>query len=248
MHQKLIIGIVDDNEATREQVRQKIEGILKREDMTATFLFYGNGSEIVASKITHDIILLDYEMPVLNGIDTMRELNKLNSKPLVIFLTGVTNPLRVALDSVSLHPFDFLLKSEDDQKFERVVCRAIREIKNKEFIVITHYSRGKIEIKLEAKIYINDIVNLFADGKICYINVKPKVEYETRKSMTFWMNQLPQDKFIKTTRQYVVNLRNIDKFEDPIIYLMNGEEVILSRKYQKEFKQAFSRYLLFGGE
>ena len=250
MSRKLIIGIVDDNQVTREQVKNKIEEILEQIEVVATFALYGDGSEIVASKIIHDIILLDHEMPILNGISTMVELNKLTPKPLVIFLTGIKHPLEVVRDSVSLHPFDFLLKDDGDEKIEETVLKAISEITNKKFISITHYKRNKnrTEIKLEAKVYINDIVNLFVEGKVCYINAKPKEEYMTRKAMTFWLNQLPQNEFIRVTKQNVVNLRNVDKFEDDIVHLINGEELELSRKYKKEFKEAFSQYLLSGGK
>ena len=250
MKKSLTIGIVDDCEETRVCIKERTSKIILQEDGAINFLLYSDGVNLLSSNVNHDIIILDYDMPVLNGLDTMVKLNKLNPKPLVIFLTGIPMPFNVVMDSVRLHPFDFLLKTHSDEKFEAVVRSAINQIKTKESITITYYQQRKDEpeVRIKSNIYILDIVNLFADGKSCYIITTSGTEYETRKAMSFWLDALPQDKFKQINKQSTVNLEYVDRANDQTVYLTNEEELPLSRKYRKEFKEALAKCLLSGGK
>jgi len=249
MKKSLIIGIVDDCEETRERIKERVNRVILQEDGAKSFLLYSDGVDLLSSNAKHDIIILDYEMPVLNGLDTMVELNKLSPKPLVIFLTGIPMPFDVVLDSVRLHPFDFLLKTHSEEKFEAVVRSAINQIKTKESIAITYYQQRKneLEVRIESNVYTLDIVSLFADGKTCYITTSG-TEYETRKAMSFWLDALPQDKFKQINKSAAVNLQFVDKLEGQTVYLTNEDELTLSRKYKKAFKEAWAKCLLAGGK
>ncbi|MCL1990745.1 MAG: response regulator [Defluviitaleaceae bacterium] len=246
MKPELIIGIVDDDQRVRKKIKKKIELILNPQQIKVRFKLYADGLEIVNSRTLHDIIFLDYEMPGLNGIETLIKLNQTSPKPLVIFLSGIEQPLEVVRASVSLHPFDFLLKGDPHEKFEAVLSRAVLNINNRKYLEITHY--GNSQYKAQAKVYVNEIVSLFADGKICYINMESGEEYATRKPMAFWLEKIAQAEFVYVNKNNLVNLKNVEKFEDNIVYLSNDDELNLSRTYKKTFKQAWSNYLLFGEE
>lgn len=57
-----------------------------------------------------DLILLDYKMPGLNGLDTLREVRRSQIKTPVIIMTayGTTD---TAIETMKLGAYDYLLKS-----------------------------------------------------------------------------------------------------------------------------------------
>lgn len=64
-----------------------------------------------------DIILLDYEMPIMNGIDTLKALReKPETREIpIIFLTGVADK-SVVTEILSLKPDGYMLKPPNKQK------------------------------------------------------------------------------------------------------------------------------------
>ncbi len=71
-----------------------------------------------------DLILLDYEMPILNGpqvLESIRSLENLRDIP-VLFLTSVDEKKMVSR-AISLKPDDYLLKSYNKNKLLEVIVR-----------------------------------------------------------------------------------------------------------------------------
>lgn len=59
-----------------------------------------------------DVIVLDVKMPDMNGIDTLREIKKIQPAAEVIMLTGHAD-VEVAIEGMELGAFDYLMKPAD---------------------------------------------------------------------------------------------------------------------------------------
>src|SRR6185295_18037411 len=79
------ILIVDDHKLFRESLCKMIQTF----HFPSIFYQAANGEEALTSihLSTIDVVLLDMQMPVLNGIGTMKRIKELPVKPLVIILT-----------------------------------------------------------------------------------------------------------------------------------------------------------------
>jgi DNA-binding NtrC family response regulator len=71
-----------------------------------------------------DLILLDYKMPGLNGLDTLREVRKSQVKTPVIIMTayGTTD---TAIEAMKLGAYDYLLKPFDREELQRIAFDAL---------------------------------------------------------------------------------------------------------------------------
>ncbi|HAY23213.1 MAG TPA: sigma-54-dependent Fis family transcriptional regulator [Desulfobacterales bacterium] len=71
-----------------------------------------------------DLILLDYKMPGLNGLDTLREVRRLQVKTPVIIMTayGTTD---TAIEAMKLGAYDYLLKPFDREELQRIAADAL---------------------------------------------------------------------------------------------------------------------------
>ncbi len=86
----------------------------------------GNGQaalDLIAGE-PFDLILLDYKMPGLNGLDTLREVRRSQVKTPVIIMTayGTTD---TAIEAMKLGAYDYLPKPFDRQELQRIAADAL---------------------------------------------------------------------------------------------------------------------------
>ncbi|PIE68350.1 MAG: cyclic di-GMP phosphodiesterase response regulator [Deltaproteobacteria bacterium] len=114
------ILIADDNRTILNVVRRMLEGF-GHEVVTA-----GNGEEALALVDDEvDVILLDIEMPVLDGFGTLEQLNNRDLLVPVLFLTG-SGSTENAVRALHLGAYDFIRKPvEDIELFRFHIQRAV---------------------------------------------------------------------------------------------------------------------------
>lgn len=74
-----------------------------------------------------DLILLDYEMPEMNGMETFREIKKIpgaESIP-IIFLSGIDDVVTVE-NIMSLNPEGYILKPPNTTKLLQLIEKTLR--------------------------------------------------------------------------------------------------------------------------
>ena len=82
------VAIVDDEIIFRKQIEQALTEIL--DNQIYTIDKFESGDELISSKGKYDIVLMDIEMPGINGIYVLRKLRmdaRFNQCP-VVMLTG----------------------------------------------------------------------------------------------------------------------------------------------------------------
>jgi len=113
--------IVDDSKVVRMVARRILEdlsfGILEAED--------GKGALSTCEEEMPDVILLDWNMPVMNGIDFLRTLrnSKNGEQPIVIFCT-TENDMAHIREAISAGANEYIMKPFDraiiEAKFSQV--------------------------------------------------------------------------------------------------------------------------------
>ena len=94
---KFYIAIIDDNPGAAKETQQKLATVLKMpifENIHFISQNYPSGNDFLNSKQEYDLILMDYEMPGLNGVETAQKLQKRNLTTKIIFLSGYNQPLQ----------------------------------------------------------------------------------------------------------------------------------------------------------
>ena len=119
----LRVIIADDEPLARERV----EELLAERPDARLVAACRNGREAVdavraarAAGAPADLLLLDVEMPELDGLGALAELSA-DERPAVVFVTAYD---RYALQAFDLHALDYLLKPFDDDRFGQAIDRA----------------------------------------------------------------------------------------------------------------------------
>ena len=104
------VMVVDDSVFMRKMITKMLE---KEKDIEIVAIAK-NGKEAVELNLKHspDVITLDIEMPVMNGLEALKEI--MNTKPTkVIMLSSLTiEGARETIKSLELGAFDFLSKPD----------------------------------------------------------------------------------------------------------------------------------------
>ncbi|MEO9533903.1 MAG: LytTR family DNA-binding domain-containing protein [Crocinitomicaceae bacterium] len=177
------------------------------------------------SSISCDLVFLDMEMPEMTGLEFIAAAKNI---PQVIIASSKSD---YAADSYNFDVTDYLVKPIETERFNQAVEKAV-EIstaiqsgpEQNHFFIKKNKSYSRV--KFEDIDYIEalaDYVQINADsGRFTVLS--------TMKSIA---NRLPQKKFIRVHRSYIVALDKIMRIDDNLIVV--GEKSIpVSRSYKED--------------
>ncbi|RDJ31224.1 MAG: response regulator [Crenarchaeota archaeon] len=125
------ILIVDDSLS----MRQLLHKLIDMNDITPYVFDAKNGKEALTKfqKILPDLVLLDLQMPEMDGITTLRLMKKMDPsvKVMMMSLSGSKNDTQ---DAIKYGACDFLLKPFDRNEFAFKVIKNLREKANEDKI------------------------------------------------------------------------------------------------------------------
>lgn len=180
-----------------------------------------------------DIIFLDINMPIMNGLDL---LGALNSKAMVVMTTAHEE---YALKSYELEAIDYLVKPIPFPRFLKTIHRIIklREGLPKSNTQTKSENQSifiKIDKKKLQKIYLDDIIVI--ESLKDYIRIKTKSnKFIIHKTLSSFTDELPSDKFIRIHRSYTVAIDKIEAVEGNSIEVQ-GIRYTIGRSYLNEVK------------
>lgn len=188
-----------------------------------------------------DLLILDIQMEELTGIQLLKILTQ---KPQVIITTAYAS---YALEGYELDVTDYLLKPISFERFLMAVNKAWerkqltsenRETMDPDIMVAnprTDYFFVKTEYRLQ-KINFNDI--LFIEGQGDYLKIVLKNEnVMTLQNFKKMEEVLPQGRFVRIHRSYIVALDKIENIEKNRVSIA-GQLISIGDSYREGFYKA----------
>lgn len=195
---------------------------------------------------TVQLIFLDIHMPDFTGIEFARTLDE-SCK--VIFTTAYE---KYAVEGFQLHVMDYLLKPISYEVFLQSAARAKKQfdlMENADSAASISQNKEEdylfIKVDMQVKrIEFSDI--LYLEGLKDYVKLflesskTPLVFHATMKSLE---DRLPDDRFMRIHRSYIVNLEKIKAIERYRI-LFGSERIPVSKQYKKAFDDFIKKKFL----
>src|SRR3712207_3059001 len=119
MSRKIRVMVVDDDAVLRKLVSDQVA----RMGFDSTPAASDEEALDALSKADFDVVLLDIRMPGLSGLETLREVRRLEDPPEVIMLTADTS-LGTGIEAMRLGAYDYLTKPAMLDEIEAVVRKA----------------------------------------------------------------------------------------------------------------------------
>ncbi len=234
--------IVDDEPLARELLQnyiRKMQGI----ELTGVC---ANALEAFAvlNRQAVDLLLLDINMPEINGMDFIRALK---TPPKVIFTTAYSE---FAVESYNLNALDYLLKPITFDRFIKAVNKATDLInKERELSTETKASLAPgadtlLFIKSEGKMVKIDLKELwFVEGLKNYIRLwTDHGKIIVHSTMQNFEDQLKDHPFfIRINKSFIVNLNYVSEIEGNIMRV-KGEMLTVGNTYRDDLLKIIDKH------
>ncbi len=144
------ILIVDDDNITLSILKQ----VLYKANHDVTTAIDGEEAIQYVKNTLYDIIVTDFNMPGMNGIELTKEILKINPQSVIILITAYIS-VKAALESIKLGAFDYLTKPVDKEELLLSIERGLERLKlleeNNQLKKNSKPSPAKVEFKFETK-------------------------------------------------------------------------------------------------
>ncbi len=124
------ILIVDDD----PKIRENLVEILRDEGYETSEAESGKSAIDLVFRESFDLVLLDLVMPKMDGIDTLKEIKRINYKTRVIMITAFAT-IENAVEAMRRGADDYISKPFEIDRFLTTVKRTIEELKIEENII-----------------------------------------------------------------------------------------------------------------
>lgn len=224
--------IIEDNEVDRTLMEEYLSqySFLKR---TGSFSNPVESLEHLQRGDT-DLLFIDIDMPVINGIDFLRSMQ---NPPNCIFVTG--HP-EFAVDAFDIHAIDYILKPIKPDRLDKAIQRTLEllEIKAKALQYSLYVENDYLMIKEGTtlnKVNIGDIVYLEALTNYTKV-ITDKKRFVTLTNLKNFLDYLPSARFLRIHRSYAVAIDKVARMDKNEL-LVGEQRLPLGKTYRHEVKK-----------
>ena len=175
---------------------------------------------------SYDILLLDIEMPGMDGVSLARKVRREDGNVQIIFVTGYSDYIAQGYEVEALH---YLMKPVDREKLFSVLDRAVEKLRKNERPLLLELAGETVRLPLRELRYLEVRRN--------FVTLHAREEYTVKKPLTEFEERL-DERFFRTGRSFIVNLMYIQKITRTDIFLTTGEVLPLPRGQYEALNRA----------
>ncbi|MBZ4654749.1 MAG: ypdB [Peptococcaceae bacterium] len=243
--------LVDDEFPAREELRCLLEEIGGIEVVGEC----EDGEEALAflKKTPLDVIFLDIQMSVKDGLTTAWEILQLPHPPKIVFTTGYNE---YAVKAFELNAVDYVMKPYSKKRLEQTVKKLVELKKAEKWEngtiydllaknVVTH--RGRLSVWAHDRLIVlntSQIIFVKAEGKGKTVLYTEKGNFVTGFTLKEIEEKLNSSQFCRIHKSYLVNLEKIREvipwFNNTYVLVLEDyteENIPVSRHYIKKFNE-----------
>ena len=225
------IAIVEDDKAFVEELKKYLKQYSAEEGREFEVSAFYDGAEILENyKSDYDLILLDIEMPKVNGMDAAERIREMDENVVLMF---ITNMAQYAIRGYSVGALDFVMKPVNYYTFSMKMKRALKRVEKKEqhSILLTLADGVK-------KLEVRQIYYLEVQNRMLHYHTD-EGEFVVRGSLQSAEATMPSKVFAKCNHWYLVNLNHVTEVRKNTV-VVGPFELEMSRRNRTGFLQALT--------
>ena len=228
------IAIVEDDPAQVKLLREYLDRYAGERECTFKISCYGDGEGIAQNyQGDFDIILMDIDMPFVNGYEAAQMIRSRDPEVVILFITNLT---QYAIKGYSVGALDYVLKPVTYFAFSEFMARAVGRIKKKEEAYLTIRQGGGVQ-----KLAVSEILYVESRDHYLFYHTKSGV-YRTPGKISEAERQLGASGFLRCHVGYLINPEYASGFADDCVRV--GQAAIpVSRSRKKAFFQDLINYM-----
>lgn len=227
------IAVCDDKIQFIDEMCSLLEIWAKKRKICLSIFRFTNGDDLINAhrKECMDLIILDIIMPLLDGMETARELRCSDSSVPIIFLTSSK---AFAVDSYEVKAFHYLLKPVDAKMLFHVLNDFFNTFYLPERTITAKTTEGF------CKIVLSDVDYLEAQNKHVFVYLSNGKVIEINEQFSKCEELFSANKsFYRCHRSYIVNLSHVEQFTKTSLTTICHATIPISRNNYASFKEAY---------
>ena len=196
------IGICDDELHYRVNIKDILGDILSTYSINYKIYEFSSGEELLSNYPKDlDILIMDIQMKIINGMDTARKIREFDQNLEIIFMTSFSEFMQ---EGYEVKAYRYILKPISERKISRNILPCINEIMKKKNNYLTINVKNYVDrIKIDSIVYIEtDRPNI-----LIYTNDN---KYTTKMSISKIDKILREHGFFRCHNSYIVNLKLVE--------------------------------------
>ena len=228
------VAIIEDEQKNAMLLQQYLTQFSSENNVEIDSVHFYNGVDFLKQfQPSYDLILLDIEMPLLNGIEVAREIRKYDQNVFIIFITQMT---QYAIEGYSVQALDYILKPVNYYAFSMKLKQVVQLLASRQTdFLILGTSSGKLRLDLSTLRYVE------VRNHTLHYHLTTECVTSTAFSMGKLSAKLSASGFARCHHGYLVNLRFVTGYEKKTVSL-NEITLPLSRTYSKKFLNELLSY------
>lgn len=226
------VAICDDEKIQLSITKTSVENAYNSLDLIVDT--YTSGVDLLSAvdAANYDLIILDIEMPGLNGIETAKKLRKIEDKTAIVFLTS---HVEYALEGYEVNALRYLTKPANTEKLSEIITYLLEQKKKDKRILL----RNSEDVEM---VCVADIYYMEAQDQMIRV-VTDKGEYRNRYNLGDYEIELSAYGFFRIHRGYLINLGHVLRLAGRELVMEDGASLPISRTKEAALKNALLHYV-----
>lgn len=230
------IAIAEDDPLGVETLVAHLDRYRHDRDERFTIRAFPDGAALLQDyRPEWDLLLLDIEMPEVDGMSAARKIREVDPEVLIIFITSSPH---YAVSGYEVGALSYVLKPVTYSAFASELTRVLRHLRSRErrplLLTTTDGQRRRIDLAA-----IEHIESLKHQVSICTAEDRHVVA----TTMRALEEELTDQGFFRIHSGYLVNLQHVMGVEGSDARMRNGAVVPISRARKKDFLAALTSYI-----
>ncbi len=228
------IEIVEDDPSDLSHLEDCLRQYEKEQGERFSVKSYTNPSDFLAAyRSDCDLIFMDIELPVFNGVDVARQLREIDG---VVTLIFITNMEQYAINGYEVEALDFVVKPINYYRFSSMMRKALRSIARRgEKEILVQSSGGIFRLRVSQIRYVE-----IRDHLLIYHTDQGKLELWGKLADV--EAELAGHHFARCSSSHLVNLRHVISVEGNSVNVA-GTMLPISQRRRKAFYACVTNYL-----
>ncbi len=228
------IAVVEDENECSKQIQTFLTQYQEENNVRFKVSVFESGTQLLDGyEPVYDMILMDIDMPGINGMDAAEKIRQSDQDVVIVFITNIAS---FAIRGYEVGALDYVVKPLTYYNFSMRLTRALK--------------RSKARVPHELMLTLPDGVKKLEVGQIYYVEVQNRMLhyyttegiFHVRGTMQSAQQMLKAYSFAKCNYWYMVNLRHVTEVKKNTV-VVGTYELEISRRNRTPFLKALTEYV-----
>ena len=227
--------VVEDDPAERELLKGLLARFSTEHGPALGVELLPSALEFVNSRRACDLVLMDIDMPGINGLEAAEIFRSYDAQTPLIF---VTNLAQYAVRGYSVDALDFVVKPVEYHDFELRMVRALRVMRRNAVETVGLPTQDGVRVVPVSNVVFVDLARHDVQYHLTGGEVLGK-----RGSLRAVEERLAQKGFLRISSGCLVNMGQIVRIGQESVHVSTGEELFFSRSQRRRALEELANFM-----